>query len=244
MINRKAMKIGEQVERQLAAAVSEVQEGAVLCEIIEDGVSKVTVVAAPSGAEKIAGFAILPYQMPTQSVAQEAFVVPASGSLIFNLRNPLVITGSARAMVVGGSDLTVDETSFSATPPTGTVKVDIVGGRIKFAAGDAGKSVQMIYRHSLTVQQARQRFHERSINNRDLVAAIRQVGVAKGYVEIATDQFVTTVDYSTGSLLLGANGLLTNTGSGPAIPQGKVMALPDMTDSERGAFLKVSALIG
>lgn len=245
MINRKSMKVGEQVERLVSATAPDIQEGALLCAVVEAGVEKVTVVASPSGAEKIAGFAILPFLNPANTTAEETFTVPSSGSLIFSLRNPLVITGSERAIVVGGADLVIDETAFSGTPPTGTVKVDITGGRLKFAAGDAGKVVKFLYRYSLTVQQIAQRFQQRSINNQHLVAQLQQVGVAKGYVEIATDQFDTTQDYtSAATLKLGANGFVTNAGAGPVIPQGRVLALPDLTDTAEGAFLKISAMIG
>lgn len=246
MINRKALKIGEQVERPVAAGVDNIEEGALLCAVIEDGVEKVTVKATVDGSEKIAGFAITPYQLPTSAVAKEQFVVPSAGSLIFNLRNSRVIADSELASVVGGSDLTVDETNFSATPPTGTVKVDLVGGRIKFAAGDAGKVVNFLYRHELTVVQARQRYQERSINNRDLVGALQQVGVAKGYVEMATDQFDTSINFAAAtSLKIGDNGLISDqSGAGAEINQGRVLALPDLTDTAQGAYLKISALIG
>ena len=147
--------------------------------------------------------------------------------------------------MVGGSPLTIDEASFSATPATGTVKVDLVGGRIKFAAGDAGSVVNFLYRYNLTINQIAMRYQQRSINNQSTVAQLMQVGVAKGYVEIATDQFDSLQDYTSGAALkLGANGYVTNTGSGPVIPSGRVLAVPDLTDTAEGAFLKISALIG
>lgn len=246
MINRKQMIVDQQVERQLAAGVNDIQEGALLCAVLEDGVEKVLVVAEVDGSETIAGFAILPYNNPATATAQEQFVVPSSGSLIFSLRNPRVVSDSELAKVVGGSALTIDESSFSSTPSTGTVKVDILGGRIKFAAGDAGKVVNFLYRYELTVTQRNIRFQERSINNRDVVQALRQVGIAKGYVEIATDQFDSSKDYAAAtSLKLGDNGLVSDqSAAGPVIPQGRVLALPDMTDTAQGAFLKISALIG
>lgn len=246
MLNKKAMKIGEQVERPLAADVAEIHEGQLLCAVLEDGVEKVTVVATVDGSEKIAGFAMMAYDMPSEAVAMEQFTVPASGSLIFSLRNANVVAGSELAAVVGGSALTISETSFSATPSTGTVKVDLVGGRIKFAAGDAGKVVKFLYRHQLTVAQRNIRYHEKAINNRDTVLALRQVGVAKGYLEIATDYFDSGKDFSAAtSLKIGDAGVISDhTGAGAVIPNGRVLALPDLTDSERGAFLKISCLIG
>lgn len=245
MLDRKYFKVAEIVDRPVAAGVSVIEEGCILCEAIEAGIAKVSVVAAPAGTEKVAGIAILPYYLPSKAVSIEKFVIPASGSLIFNLRNTNLNSGSVRVSVVGGSDLTPDGASFSATPATGVVKVDLAGGRVKFAAGDAGKVVYVIYRFDLTVTQARQRFHERSINNRDLVGNLGLVGVAKGYVEIQTDQFDTSKDYSTGAALtVGANGLITIGGSGPVIPGGKVLALPDVSGTLQGPFLRFSALIG
>jgi hypothetical protein len=245
MIDRKALKLAEQVDRLVSASSPAIVEGAVLVEVVENGVAKVLVKGTVAGTDKIAGFAILPYSRPDQAVDMEQFVVPSSGSLIFNLRYNNLVADSERAAVIGGSDLTVDPDNFSSTPSTGTVKVDELGGRLKFAAGDAGKVVNFIYRHALTVQQANQRFQERSINNRDLVADLQQVGVAKGYVEISTDQFDSSKDYTQGTALtLGDGGIITQGGSGPAIPQAKVLAAPDLSGTAQGAFLRISAMIG
>lgn len=244
MIDRKQIKIQEQVERQVAAGAQIENEGVILVEAMEGGVAKVSVKATVDGSEKIAGVALLPYMLPASTTAAEKFMVPAEGSLVFSLRNAGLVAGQSRAMVEGGSDLTVDETSFSATPATGTVKVDLAGGRVKFAAGDAGKAVTFLYAYNLTVAQARMRFHERSINNRDVVGHMGLVGVAKGYVEFATDQFDVTKDYTAGSALtLGDNGQITIGGSGAALPGAKVLAAPDLSGSIQGAMLRVSMLI-
>lgn len=245
MLDRKYIKMGEQVDRPTASTMpAHIEEGCILCEVVEAGVAKVTVIASPSGSEKIAGVAILPFSLPAQTVSIEQFTVPETGSLIFNLRNQSLVSGSELAAVVGASALTVDESSFSATPSTGTVKVDIAGGRIKFAAGDAGSVVNFAYRFNLTVVQARMRYQERSINNRDLVGSLMQVGVAKGYIEMGTDQFDSSADYSTGpTLKLGPNGTIATSGSGPAIPGGRVLASPDLSGSAQGPFLRFSALI-
>jgi len=244
MLDRKAIKVAETVDRQVLSGQGDFNEGCVLCEELENGVAKVYVKASPDGTEKTAGFSVLPYSLPSQAVSAEKFVVPASGSLVFSLRNANIVTASARAMVEGGSDLTVDELSFTSTPSTGTMKLDIVGGRIKFAAGDAGKVVTVIYRYNLTVAQARMKFQERSINNRDLVGHLGLVGVLKGYMEISTDQFDTTVDWTVSApVLVGPNGILTTAGSGVAIPGLKVLAVPDLSGTLQGPFLRISALI-
>jgi hypothetical protein len=244
-LDRRQIKFSEQVDRLVDTSITLVDEGKILCAIVQNGVEVVTLVASPGGSEKIAGVSVLPYSLPNQAVANEQFVVPSSGSLIFQLRFSNLVSGSERAIVPGASDLTVDETSFSATPPTGTVKVDIVGGRLKFAAGNAGATVDFIYRYNQTVNQALQRQGERSINNRNLVADLGMVGVIKGYVEISTDQFDPTRDYTSGAALqLGPNGIITNTGAGPVIPSGRVLAVPDLSNTQQGAYLRFSALIG
>ena len=250
MIDRKNIRYSEQVDRNVAAAnVVTIQEGMLLCQIVEAGQAAVEVVASPAGTEKLAGFALLPWNLPSQATSDEQFVVPSSGSLIFNLRNPNGVSGSGYAPVIGGSPLTVDETNFSATPPTGTVKWDVLGGRLKFAAGNAGSVVQFLYRFNLTVQQAMQRYQERSINNQYLVSEYHQLGIIKGYVEISTDQFDTTVNWSNlGSnvIILGPNGILS---AGPAsgnvvVPQAQVLAVPDLSGTLQGPFLRISAQIG
>lgn len=251
MIDRKSLRIGEQVDRGLSAsAPAYIIEGSMMCEVVENGVSVVTVVASPAGTEKIAGFAILPWQQPAQTNSNEEFVVPSSGSLIFNLRYQNVISGSELAAVVGGSDLAIDESAFSGTPPTGTVKVNLAQGQIKFAAGDAGKTVKFLYKASLSVAQSRMLFQQRSINNMDTVGQLNQIGIAKGYVEISTDQFDTSLDWSNipagDAIVLGANGILSY--GAPAgkvvIPQAKVLAVPDLSGSLQGPLLRISALIG
>lgn len=245
MIDRKQIKIQEQVERPVAAGAQIANEGVFLVETVEAGVSKVSIKAVVDGSEKIGGVALLPYMIPSQTTSNEQFVVPASGTLVFNLRNQNLVAGQYRAIVIGGADLIVDPANFSAVPPQGTVKVDLAGGRLKFAAGDAGSTVQFIYLYNLTVQQARQRYQERSLNNRDLVGDFAMVGVAKGYVEIATDQFDLTKDWTSGApITLGNNGILTQGGAGPVITQAKVLAAPDLSGTVQGAMLRISALIG
>lgn len=243
MLDKKHMKVDVHVERKLAAGTSDIAEGAVLCEVIEAGEAKVTVVATPDGSEKVAGFAILPYSLPTQAVAAEK-LAPTADALLFSLRNNNLVADSVRIAVDGGSDMTADTSNFAGAASAGSPKVDLVGGRIKFHADDAGKKITVIYRHELTVAQARMRFHERSINNRDLVGSLQLVGVAKGYVELCTDQYDTSKDYSSGDALkVGADGKITNDGSGAEIPGGKVLALPDASGTVQGPFLKISALI-
>lgn len=245
MLDRKAIHYSECVDRKVSVSqVLPIQEGAVLCEMVENGASVVYVKATPDGSEKVAGFAILPYNLPSQATSQEQFVVPASGSLVFSLRNSNLVSGSELALVVGGSAMIIDETNFAGTPTTGHVKVDIVGGRIKFAAGDAGSTVKFMYRYNLTVAQARQRFQERSINNRDLVGDLGLLGVLKGYIEISTDQFDTSVNWASASgVYVGPNGLLTSGGPGVVVPGAKILAVPDLSGTLQGPFLKISALI-
>ena len=246
MLDRRQIKLAEQMDRPLSATQGPFEEAVILCEVIEAGVSKVFVKAVPDATEKIAGVAVLPYSNPGSIVRGESFTVPASGTLIFSLKNNNVVTLSELALVAGGSPLTIDETAFSGTPPTGTVKVDIAGGRIKFAVGDAGKAVSFFYRATLTLQQSLQTFQERNSNNRNLVGAFAQCSVGKGYVEFGTDQFDSSVDYSNPAavLKLGPNGVITIGGAGAVLPQAKVLAVPGLTGSAGGTFLRVSMLIG
>jgi len=244
MIDRKALKIQEQVDRLVAAGESVLQEGAILVSIVEAGVEKVKVQAVVAGTEHIAGVSLLPYATPAFDSAMEQFTVPATGSLIFSLRNQALVTGQIRPMVLGGVDLVIDMT-FAGTPAAGAVKIDAAGGRIKFNVADAGKVVNFLYKHSLTVVMARQRYQERSINNKDLVGELNQIGVAKGYVEFSTDQFDHSKDYSTGAALtLGDGGVITIGGAGPVLPQAKVLALPDLSNTVQAPKLRISMLVG
>jgi hypothetical protein len=245
MIDRKNIRLQEQVERSVAPGAQIPNEGVILVESIVNGLSCVSIQATVSGSEKISGVAILPYMLPSQTTSNEQFVVPSSGSLIFNLRNSNLVAGQMRAIVPGASDLTINTSNFSTPPSTGAVNVDLVGGRLMFAAGNAGATVNFLYSYQLTVTQARQRFYERSINNRDLVGDLGLVGVGKGYCEFATDQFDLTKDYTQGSALtLGNNGIITIGGPGPVIPQAKVLATPDLSNTVQGPMLRISMLVG
>ena len=248
MIDRKSIHVSEQVDRNVAAGATISDEGMILCETIQNGASVVFVQATPTGSELIAGVSLMPYQLPSNMTLEQQFVVPSSGSLVFQMRFANILSGSELASVVGGGYLTIDETAFSATPPTGTVKVNLATGQLKFAAGDATKVVNFICRVSLSVAQSRLIFQERALNNRNLVAEYGQVGVLKGYMEISTDQFDSSQDYTTWSssnpLRLGNNGQITLGGSGPVLPQAKVLAAPDLSGSLQGPFLRISMLVG
>jgi hypothetical protein len=246
MLDRRQIKFSEQVDRSVAAGITVMNEGAVLCEVIQNGVAVVTIVPSPSGSEKIAGFSLLPYALPNQAVSNEQFVVPSSGSLIFQLRFSNLVSGSELATYgLGGAALTVSESGFSGTPPTGTVYVDIVGGRVKFAPGDAGNTIDFLYRYNQTVNQALLTQGERSINNRFLVNDLGIVGVLKGYLEISTDQYDTTQNWYSGApIQLGPNGILTIGGAGPVIPNARVLAAPGLSNTQEDAYLRISALIG
>ena len=248
MIDRKQIHYSEQLDRNLAAGATVQNEGMILCEMVQNGGAVVFVQPVVTGTEQLAGVSLLPYQLPTNMTLEQQFVIPSSGSLIFQLRFGNVVSLSELAMIVGGGYLTIDETAFSATPPTGTVKVNLLTGQLKFAAGNAGATVNFICRVNLTVAQSSMLFQSRSINNAGLVPMYAQVGILKGYVEVSTDQFDSSMDFSTESsvnpLRLGNNGQVTLGGAGPVLPQGKVLAVPDLSGTLQGPMLRFSMLVG
>lgn len=246
MLNKKAIKYSEHVDRDVAAAqdIAKLVEGAIAIEVLEAGVAKMQVSEAiPAATAKIAGVVVLPYQVPAKATAKESYVVKAD-ALVIKLRNEKLDAGSV-LVKIAGVVATLDEADFATAPAAaGEVNVDLVNGKLKFHADDADKAVEVVYTHALTMEQAKLRFGEGFLSNRDAVATLHKASVFKGYVELLTSEYDTSVDWAAGGVLkLGANGKLTIGGAGPAIPGGAILAIPDMTQTAQGAFLKFSALI-
>lgn len=221
------------LSRPIAAGITVAQEGILLCSVLESGVEKATIVASPAGTEKVLGFSMLGDAQPAITIAVEDVVAPSSSPYELSLRNNNLVNGSVRAVVVGGSALTIDYT-YAGTPPSGTVKVDIVNGKLKFASAQAAASVTVTYKYNLTVLQSIQLFGQRFVNNQNLHAEFSQLEVQTGIGELYTDQFDSSQDYtSSAALTLGANGIITKGGSGPALPM-QVVHVPDSSNPYLG----------
>jgi len=216
--------------RPLAAGTVIEQEGLILCAVLEDGVEKLALVNTVAGTEFPVGFSKTADSLPDRTAFVEAVTVPAApSSLEADLRNRNLVTGRIRAVDSAGTVLGID-TTFAGAPAADVVKVDLGQGRVKFHANQAGLNVNFTYLYMLTLTEAKQKFGERFINNRGLHAEFGFCEVGSGHVELYTDQYDASVDWSVGNpILLGDAGQLVQAGAGPAL-KAQVVHVPG-TDS-------------
>lgn len=220
--------------RQLSAGTVVSQEGLLMCRVMEDGLEKVMFVASPAGTEHVVGFTMTADSQPDVTSQVEAVTVPASGTFELEIRNNNLVSGRVRVLdVVANTARTIDLT-YTGTASSGTVKVDLVNGKFKFNSADAGKAMQITYLYNLTLDQSKQLFGERFINNRGLHATFGEIELGCGIGELYTDEFDASQDYSTGPVLtLGANGIITVGGSGPAL-NAVVVSVPSISNAKLG----------
>lgn len=214
------------------------EEGLLLCRTLEDGIEKVTLLASPTTDDQVVGYSVLGDALPQWTSEVEQIVVPTTTTFVeVDLRNNNLILNMVRAVVVGGTALTIDYT-YAGAPAPGTVKVDIANGKLKFDAAQSGDTVDVTYRYELTLSQAKQKFGERFFNNFGLHAEFGQLEIGAGLAELWTDAFDSSLDYSAGApLYLGANGIITTTPGGPAL-NAVVIGIPNSDNPRLGVRIQ------
>ena len=207
MFDLKRTFSSQTLTRQLASGTVVEQEGTILCHVLEDGVEKIALVAAPQGGEKPLGFAKTADSIPGRTSAVEVITVPgAAATLQADLRNQNLVIGKVRPVVIStGLVLTVN-TGWLNVPVAGEVVMDLATGRCKFNAAQAGEDIQFTYLYDLTLVQAKQKFGQRFVNNWGLHAEHGFCEVGSGHCELYTDQYDTTVDWTVAVPTLGNNG--------------------------------------
>lgn len=230
------------LQRSIASTslpINEWEEGMLVCGVLEGGVEKASVVAAPVGTEKVIGYCWLaesPYSF-TSNV--EEITVPAGPApLSVDLRFGRVLPGKLRAVDKDTSAALVVVVS-PAVPAAGQVSVNYSTGALVFNAAEALHKVELTYHYELSVSQARTKFGERHINNFKLHADFDDVSLGTGLVELWSDQYDSAVDFSTGVLRLGEKGTITVGGAGPVLNQASVISLPSVTSPRLGVRLNL-----
>lgn len=216
MFDLKRTHTDSTLNRSLAAGTVVEQEGLFVCAVLEDGIEKAAIVAAPVGTEKVIGFTKTADSRPDRTSNVEQVKVPASGTYIAQLSKTNIVSGRVRAVNVATNvALTVITVGV---PAAGEVLVNLATGALTFNAAEASAKVDFTYLYDLTISQSKQMFGERHVNNRDLHAEFGEIELSSGYGELYTDQFDASSDFSVaGPILLGANGILTKSGAGPAL---------------------------
>lgn len=214
------------------------QEGVLLCSVLESGVEKVALLAAPAATDKVVGFAKLADAIPDRTSAVEEITVPAisAGFVEIDLRNNNLLTGSVLALITSTNVALTPDYAYAGAPAAGTVKIDAVNGKMKFDFTAAGLAIRLTYRYDLTMAQARQIFGERFINNRGLHSDFMKMELGSGYCELWTDAFDSNLRYDlvpAPALYCGANGIITTIPGGPALAA-TVIGIPNVSNPRLG----------
>ena len=212
--------------RPLAAGTVVKQEGLLLCSVLQDGVEALQLVDIVTGREIPVGYSKTADSLPDRTSAVEIVTVPsAPSSLEADLRNTNVAAGLVRAVDSNGTLLAID-TTYAGVPALNTVKIDLNQGRVKFNASQAGLDVTFTYLYFLTLVEAEQKFGQRFVNNWGLHAQFGFCEVGSGHVELYTDQFDASADWSVNNpIFLGNGGQLVQAGPGPQL-KAEVISLP------------------
>ena len=207
------------------------EEGQGLIAVLEDGIEKVKP-SAGAGGEVFVGFALFRQVDVTNYPNVEELTVPSAAPYDVELEKNNLITGQIRVYdVAAASDLTV----VGGAPANATeVQVDYTNGKLTFHSGAADKAMVAYYRYQLTVYESKNIFYDAPTNYPD-PNYFKTVGVGKGKGRLFTSFYDQSKVYDGSSALkLGANGIITVGGAGPAIPGGRVVKVPTSSDPMLG----------
>jgi hypothetical protein len=189
-------------------------EGQGLVAVLEDNVEKVKPYA--SGSATFVGFARFRQLQFAIGAAVETAVIPATAPFTVELAKNNLVTG--QYLVTGATPTSVDEAN----------------GVFTFDGADAGKAISIGYRWNKTVAEAKMTDYEAPVNMPDPNLA-GMVGVGKGKSRIYTLHYDASKAFVAGAdLRLGAGGIVTVGGTGPAIPNARVVQVPSATDPYLG----------
>ncbi len=210
----------------LATGAAVDNEGQGMVSVLQDGVEMVKPSAGAAG-EKVVGFARFRQLSYTTKALVEQWVIPTAAPYVVQLTQVSLVTGQIRVQdLTGATDLAV----VAGAPATGQVQVDYVHGTLTFNAAQAGDSLNVYYRYQLTVAQSLQFFYQPPTNFPD-PNFFSQVGVGKGKGRVYTMFYDASKAYdNTATLTLGADGIITVGGAGPAIPGARVVNQPSAND--------------
>lgn len=205
-------------EMRQAAGASIAQEGLALVSVLTAGVQGVTTSGGNSG-EIFAGFSFTRTSaanfLPTSEVKVETFVIPAGGVVTVS-RAPTSSTTLVYDVTDGGA-VTGGNTSVTGAAVTITAAS---------TRGAVGNTVRVTYRYALTVAEAKLKYGDVTPGGY-AGNMLGTIGVAQSG-KIFTNCFDTTIDWSgVTTIKTGANGLLTNTGSGATV-SGYVTDVPSV----------------
>lgn len=206
-------------------------EGAVLKQIRTNGLENAALTEGAGGAEVIIGFSENNNLVLTQEIVTETVVVPASG--IVSLKNANLVEGTIWGY--NATDAASLSPITSGSPTTSQFLPAAVQGQITLNTGLAGKTVQFRYKYTMTAIQQEMKYGGRPVNMRSNTD-VGTITVIRGFGEIYTDQYDTTVDFSAATALYAtANGVITTVATNnTVIPGARVISVPSASDSFLG----------
>lgn len=207
-------------ERAVAPGATVTDEGQLLV-YVDDGAGGIAVQpCAGGGGEHPAGFAITDSAKYTSMPVLEEVHVPATpeGETAAPYNHNLASGG-----VVAGSLVCTDAAGAAVA-----VTVNDVNGILTIPAAQAGKTVKVLYRHTLTLAQATATFFQRSINGnaQDYFHTVA-VGCLEG--EVFTSLYDTAAAYKPGDEVFCADGGMVTSAEDGA-PVGIVTRVPTAGD--------------
>lgn len=221
-------------DRKLAVGVNpnSLQEGSVLVSVIEDGFEKVKLSEGTSG-EKIVGFAYGTWFI------QNTLVMTANATLTGEVDTVQLYPNCvANSIKITGTSTFTAKDSADAVSAAGDYFLDNATGTLTIK-GAANEVVVIAYRRNLTVNEQQTLFGSHSING-NANSLLEQVTVWKGNGEIWTDQFDTSVDWSSATeAYTGANGLLTSANTSGCVA-GRIIGKPTASNPFLGIAINLA----
>lgn len=222
-------------EMPLAPSASVAEEGQCLV-LVSDGAGGLGAQpSAGAGSELFCGFAITDAKKVLTEVVVETFNVPAVAPYQVTLKNANIITTEVRVY-----DNTTSAALTVTCPTPGAAQYCVTtAGLASFNAAQAGDSITITYRYTLTAAQIIDKFHQRNVNNtaQDYFSTVA-VGCLQG--EIFTSMFDASQAYAAaGTIYSGAAGKVTSAAGGATV--GVCSKVPSAADPFLGVKFKTVA---
>lgn len=211
----------------IANEVLSLPEGLALTRVIENG-NGVLKLTAGTATEYFAGVSQNRFAAPQYAPITDNFTIPAAAPYTVQLTQTPY--GTDRAFYINGVIATV----VASGPTAGQVAVSSTG-LVTFAAADAGKSFEAIYRYAITMVQAAMLY------GWDAVPFLRIPELQTTVFEcgtVFTDQYVMSDDWASATYAYtGANGQFTAENTGAKV--GPVVGLPGFNNGFLGIEINV-----
>jgi hypothetical protein len=202
-------------------------EGGVLKQIRTNGLENAALTEGIAN-EVIIGFSENNNLVIGVEIVTETIVVPTTG--VVSLKQASIIDGTVWAYDASNA-AALSEIS-SGSPTSAQFLLNPVQGIITLNTSLAGITLQVRYKYNLTALQQLQKYGGRPVNMRSNTD-VGTVTVIRGFGNMYTDQYDTTVDFSSATTLYAtAGGIVTNTAgsNNTVIPGARVISVPTAAD--------------